>query len=213
LDHHAAEIDRPAKKTRWGSRFHPAKGKAAFVRKDEGKTRGGAFPSPASLCGFEADVEFSVEKGPGSKNQGAAGEAGSVMEDHLGHRAVCDDQINDLSLPKEEVGLGVKKASGFDAVPGPVTLGPDCLDSRTLSGIEHLELKAGPVGQLPHGSAHGIDLPDEMPLPDPSDGGIAGHLADQVQMHRDQESAQTHAGGGISGFNSCMPPSDYQNVP
>jgi hypothetical protein len=53
---------------------------------------------------------------------------------------------------------------------------------QTAGPREETELDAAGVGDLAHDAAEGVDLADEMALGDAADGGIAGHLRDQVKV-------------------------------
>ena len=57
-----------------------------------------------------------------------------------------------------------------------VRLRPRPPDGRALGAVEHAELDAGGVGGDAHQPAEGVDLADHLPLGQPADGGVAGHL-------------------------------------
>jgi hypothetical protein len=55
-------------------------------------------------------------------------------------------------------------------------------------------LNAGSVSGSSHDSAQGIDLSDQRTLGNPANGGIAGHLADSLEILGKKESASPTAG-------------------
>ena len=158
-------------------------------------------------------MKTTVQKCPCRENQGSALKFGAILKDDLGYLPIDDLEVDDLPLAEKESRLAVQKPAGFNAVTGAVALGTDRLNGGTFSGIEHFELDSGPVGQFPHGSAHGIDLPDDMSFSDPADRGIAGHLSDQIEMHRDKKGVLPHPGCCIGGFDSGVTSSDDEDIP
>ena len=66
------------------------------------------------------------------------------------------------------------------ALPWTITVnGPD---GRTVARVEHSELNARVVGVDAHLAAQRVNLPNHMPLADTSDGRVAGHLPDGVEI-------------------------------
>ena len=56
------------------------------------------------------------------------------------------------------------------------------------------------VGNFAHRAAQRVDFANQMALRDAADGGIARHLRDQVQVHRDHRGAQAHASACTRGL-------------
>ena len=65
-----------------------------------------------------------------------------------------------------------------------VSLRPRSTHRCTLASIQNAELNAGLVRRDRHCSAERIDFLDEVPLADPADGRIAGHLAERLDAMR-----------------------------
>ena len=68
------------------------------------------------------------------------------------------------------------------------------MDGRSLACVEHAHLDQGLVCRKAHFSAHGVDLPNQVPLSRTAYGRVAGHHADAVQIHGEQGRIQPHAG-------------------
>jgi hypothetical protein len=51
-----------------------------------------------------------------------------------------------------------------------------------------------------------------MPLSDAADGGVAGHLGDEVDIESIEGGFQAHAGGGHGGFASGVPGAYYYDI-
>ena len=103
-----------------------------------------------------------------------------------------------------EVWLVFEDFAHFYAVEGFVALGPRGPDGWTAGGVEEAELDSGGVGDLAHDSAEGVDLADEMAFGDAADGGVAGHLRDEVEIEGENGGAEAHARGGHRGFAACV---------
>ena len=98
------------------------------------------------------------------------------------------------------------------AIELAVCLRARSLNSRTLRTVEHAELDASPIDHAPHQSIERIDLADEMPLAKTADRGVTGHLADGLELMRNERGTRTHAGGGRGCFATRVPTSHNNNV-
>ena len=83
---------------------------------------------------------------------------------------------------------------------------------RTAAGIQQPELDPDGVRHFAHHPAQRVDLAHQVPFGDAADGGIAGHLRDQVQVHGDHGGAQPHARARPRGFASRVAGSDHHHV-
>ena len=93
-----------------------------------------------------------------------------------------------------------------------VALGARGPDGGAAGGVEQAELDADGVGDFAHDAAEGVDFADQMAFGDAADGGIAGHLRDQVDIERVEGGLQAHAGGGHGGFASGVAGADDHHV-
>ena len=110
------------------------------------------------------------------------------------------NEVDDFGLLDEEIGLRLQHLAHLDAVLLLVALGAGRPDGGAAGGVEQAELDADGVGDFAHDAAEGVDFADEMALGDAADGGIAGHLRDEVEVEREEGGAQAHARGGDGGF-------------
>ena len=111
-----------------------------------------------------------------------------------------------------EVGLGFEDLAHFEAVGLLVALGAGRPDGGAARGVEQAELDADGVGDFGHDAAEGVDLADEVSLGDAADGGVAGHLRDEVGVEGEQGGAQSHARGGHGGLAAGMTGSDDGDI-
>ena len=112
----------------------------------------------------------------------------------------------------EEVGNGLEFLAHADAVERFVALGAGAPNGGTAGGVEKAKLDATTVGDFAHDAAEGIDLADEMAFGDAADGGVAGHLGDEIEIEGEERGAETHAGRGSRGFTAGMACADDEDV-
>jgi hypothetical protein len=93
-----------------------------------------------------------------------------------------------------------------------VTLRAGGPDRGSFLRIEDPELDCGGIRIQPHRPAEGVDLADHVPFPQPSDRGIAGHLAEGVEVLAEQSDGRSDPGGSQGCFNPCVTTSDNQHV-
>src|SRR5690606_39477995 len=79
-------------------------------------------------------------------------------------------------------------------------------------GVEDTEMDAAAVGRPGHDPAHGIDLLDQMALANPTDGGVAAHLADSFDVMGQQQRAAAHTGRCQRRFGPGMAAADDDDI-
>ena len=121
-------------------------------------------------------------------------------------------ELGDLGLLDLEVGLGFEDLAHLEAVGLLVTLGAGRPDGGAARGVEQAELDADGVGDFGHDAAERVDLAHDVSLGDAADGGVAGHLGDEVGVEGEQGGAQSHARRGHGSFAAGMTGSDDGNI-
>ena len=127
-------------------------------------------------------------------------------------RRGLDRERRHLRLLDAQVRLLLEHLAHADAVQLLVHLRARRPDGRAAAGVEQAELNADRIGHLAHDAAQRVDLAHQVALGDSADGGVAGHLRDQVEVHRDHGGPQTHAGAGARGFAAGMSGADDDDV-
>ena len=155
----------------------------AFAEKDAGR-----LAAAAGGIVLLAAVDEAIEKCAGGDDDGAGvdGAAVAQLEAMSAARAVgsgVDQQIDDFGLLDVEAGLRLEHLAHFDAVLLLVALRARRPDGGTTRGVEQAELDADGIGDFAHDAAEGVDFADEVALGDAADGGVAGHLRDEVEVH------------------------------
>lgn len=93
-----------------------------------------------------------------------------------------------------------------------VTLGAGRPDGRAPRGIQKAELDADGIRDLAHDAAEGVDFPDQVTFGDATNGRIAGHLGDEIEVECKQRCTQPHASRGGGGFAAGVASSYDYNV-
>ena len=63
-----------------------------------------------------------------------------------------------------------------------------------------------------HGAAHGVDFLDQMAFADTADGWVARHLAQRLNVMREQQSLLPHAGGSEGSLGTGVTTADNDDV-
>jgi hypothetical protein len=87
-------------------------------------------------------------------------------------------------------------------VQSSVALSAWCPDCWTLAPIQHPELQRRKIGRSAHYTPEGIDLTNHGALCNPSNRGVAGHLANRLQRTGHQADSHTEAGSCHCGFST-----------
>ncbi len=125
-----------------------------------------------------------------------------IIKEKIVHLAGGDVQvvlmlqnILDRLAIKLAVGLGARAAHGWP-----------------LGAVEHAKLDAGPVDGPAHDAVQSINFPHQLALGQAADGGVAGHLADGLQLMGDQQRFRPEAGGRSGRFGTGMTTTDNDHI-
>ena len=176
------------------------------------KAHGGEFPRPPGGVAHQPHVDQPLEEGPGGEHHRLAPVADvDVRIDP--HRRVPfrDDRVDDRLLHVEAL-RRLQRLLQPEAVQLLVGLGPRRADGRPLAGVQLPELDPGGVDVARHLAAQGVDLPDEVPLRQPPDRGIARHQADGVRIDGEEEGGAAHPGRGERRLAAGMAAADNDDV-
>ena len=157
-------------------------------------------------------MDASAQEGADGQHRGRGVEALTGGRDHAAYAVAVDEQVGALALEQLQIGFGIDGAADRGAVQRPVALGARGAYGRALAGVQRAELDAGGVGRARHGPAQGIDLARQMALADAADGRIARHLADSLDVLRQQQRATAHARGGECGLGAGVAAANDDDV-
>ncbi len=122
------------------------------------------------------------------------------FEDDPRELIALHEQITDHALEQLQSGDVFEQAPHRAFVKAAVGLGAGSAHRRAFAGVERAELDARLVDGEGHDTAEGVDFFDQMPLADTTDGWIAGHLADGIEVLGEQKCAHAETGGRSSRF-------------
>jgi hypothetical protein len=127
-------------------------------------------------------------------------EAGPNTDDLV----ILDENLSHVALVKIQIWLRFQQPFHPELVGLLVALRTGGLNAWTLGGVQHAELNARGVRVQSHQSTQGIDLADKMPLGQPADRRVAGHLSDRVQILGQHGRLRSKPGGSHPGLDTRM---------
>jgi hypothetical protein len=136
----------------------------------------------------------------------------TVRQQNASQPAISDKEIGRLTLLDTQSIAAADQILHGGAVKRPIGLCAGTSDGRSLAAVENPELDAGPVGRPPHEAIQGIDLANEVALPQSADGRVAGHLTDRREPVGEKNRVGAESGRGGSRLRARMPSSDDNNV-
>ena len=125
---------------------------------------------------------------------------------------ICQAQVGDLLLKQPQVRLRLESPAHRALVELAVRLRARRAHRRSLARVEGAKLDARRIGGERHDAAERIDLLDEVALADAADRGVAAHLAESLDVVREQERAPAHAGGRERRLGAGVPASHHDDV-
>ena len=157
-------------------------------------------------------MEQPAHEGAGADDDGA----GVELEAHVGAQAgdavAGDEEFGDVALVEVEVGGAFEHGLHAELIGLLVGLSAGGTDAGAFGAVEHSELDGGGVGIEAHRAAEGVYFADDVSLGQTTDGRVAGHLGNGVQVLREHSRPATHAGGGKGGFHAGMASPDDDDV-
>ena len=157
-------------------------------------------------------MDAAIEEGAGGEHHGAAAEAQADLRDGAGDAAALEPEVVHRLLEQPKVGLILQAAPDGRLVEDAVGLGPRGAHGGPLGCVEDPELDARLVGGGRHGTAERVDLLDQVPLADAADGRIAAHLAQRLDVVREQQRGAAHARAGQRRLGAGVAATDHDHV-
>jgi len=173
---------------------------------------GGRVAGAAGRVIVQAHVDLAVEESPRRQHHGARQELQADLRHRADDTVAFDDQIIDGLLEQPQVRLVFQARTDGGLVQNTVGLGARGAHCRAFRGIQDAELDAGLVGGDGHRAAHGIDFLDQVALADAADGRIARHLAQCLDIMREQKRLLPHAGGSEGRLGTGVTTTDNDDV-
>ena len=159
-----------------------------------------------------AHMDQALQERARGDDDGAAAKFPPACGDHARRCAILDDEVLHWLPDHFKIRLREDRLLHMSAIELSVRLRPRTLDSRSLGAVEHAELDARLVDHAPHQTVERIDLAHEMPFAQTADRRIAGHLADSLELMRNERRARAHAGGRSGRLAPGVPASHNNDV-
>jgi hypothetical protein len=152
---------------------------------------GGRIAGTTAFALAAAHMNATTQEGTHGQHDGRGIKTQAHAGDHAADPVILNKQIVHPLLKQGQTGLVFHHGADGLAIEIAVGLGASGTHRRALAGIQGAELDTGPVDRTRHGTTQGVDLAGEVPLADAADGGVAGHLADGVQVLGQQKCPRT----------------------
>jgi hypothetical protein len=82
----------------------------------------------------------------------------------------------------------------------------------TFAAVQQSKLDTGPIDGFSHQTTQGLDLADDLAFGDTTDGGIATHLPDGIEVARQQGNARADSSSRGGSFGTGMSGTNNQDV-
>ena len=172
----------------------------------------GPLAGPASrLLGF-ARVHHRLQKGARGEDDSPGLVTGVPPHQHSPDLPLLGPEPLDHFLAERQVGLLFDHMLHEELVGLFVGLGPGAVHRRTLGPVEQAKLDPRGINRPAHFSPESVDFPDDLPLGDPSDRGIAAHGGDHVAAHGQEGGAGSQARRGEGGLDAGVPGPNHHHI-
>src|SRR2546422_10316987 len=125
---------------------------------------------------------------------------------------VFKNQIHDLRLLDAQIRLALEHLAHAGAILFLVGLRARRPDRRTAAGVQQTELNSRLVYDLAHDAAERVHLADQVSLGDAPHGGVARHLAYEVEVDRVQRGLPAHTRRRPRSLAARVARADYTHI-
>ena len=191
LRRHFVEINRPHVDARGRPRLEPPERKAD-ARQAAAEVRRAHQPLRPSRRNALPDDNLAAEIHAARDHRDLAGDMLPRCCRYAGDMPVLDVNRGDFPLPDGQVVLRHQRGTHPVLVLLLVRLCAQGVNRRAFGHIEHSALEERIVDGAAHFAAQRVQLPHQMALARAADGGVAGHIADGIQIDREHDRLQPH---------------------
>lgn len=173
---------------------------------------GGRITGTAAGVVLQTNVDKSAEESACGQNHGIRVEPEAHLGDHALDLSVFHNQVISSLLKNPQVGLVFQNFAYRSLVQHAVGLRTCGANGWALAAVEDTELDATLVGSSGHGTTKCIDFLDQVALADPTDGRVAAHLAEGLDIVGEQQGLHAHACCSQGCFGTGMTATDHDHV-
>ena len=127
-------------------------------------------------------MHLAIQEGARGEHDGLRPEPDAQLGDDAHHPVAFQQQVIHRLLEEGQIGLILQRLPNGLAIQDTVCLGARGSNRGAFTGIEDPELDASVIGGNSHDAAQRIDFLDKMSLANATNGRIARHLAQGVQI-------------------------------
>jgi hypothetical protein len=212
LDLETGKVDGARVQARAGTSLEPADAEPQSFELRAQALRSGIARTTTRLTTIP-DVHQAAQESPRREHDRVTEERFAERRlDPDGSRTLDDHSI-DAGLPGGEAVLALDGDLHVAAVGGFIGLRTCGLDGWSLATVENPKLYARGVDRPRHLPPEGVDLLDEVAFPHAANRWIAGHLANVVEVLREEETARAHTGRSESGLDPRVAGTHHNDVP
>jgi hypothetical protein len=183
---HHAVVDGLAVKARRRTGLETAHRQIQFAQPGRQRNRRGVAEAAGTVA-FQPDMDQTVQESTGSQHHRRRLETHTQLRDNPSHAVTADGDVIDRLLEQGEIRLVFQIAANGLTIKRPIGLCAGGAHGRPLRRVEDTELDARHIGSRRHRAPERIHLPDQMPLADAADRGIAGHRAQRFDVVSEQQ--------------------------
>ena len=125
---------------------------------------------------------LAIQEGARGENDGLGPELDAQLRDDTHHAVTFQQQVVHRLLEEGQIGLVLQCLADSLAIQDAICLGACGSNRGPLAGIENAKLNTRLVGGQRHDAAQRIHFLDQMPLANPANGRVAGHLTQGVKI-------------------------------
>jgi hypothetical protein len=141
------------------------------------------IPHPASRVALFANMDFAAQEGAGGNDCRPTADALAIARNDRSERAsLIELQPFCAACHDRKVWLRAEQRLHRFAVKPPVRLGARPAYRRTLGQIEHLDVNGRRIRCAGHNAIKRVNFANQMPLPYPANGWVAGHFANGFNL-------------------------------
>jgi hypothetical protein len=179
------EIDRATVDARWRSGLESPLRQLQLLqpRRQAGRRR---IAGAAGAVFLQPDMDPAIEEGAGREHDCPSTKAYAHLRYGADNSVAFEHEVIHRLLEQPQIRLVLQPPPDRRLVQNPIRLRPCRAHGRALARVEDAELDPGFVGRQRHRTAERIDFPDQVPLADATDTGIATHLPQRLNIVSEQ---------------------------
>ena len=184
LNLHRIKIDRATIDAWRSSGLHPSRFESQAHETLRGGDSGRLTGSSSGIVHI-TDMDLAPQEGSRREHDGFAEVTDATPHSDTANMPFLDEQLLHQSLTNVEVLFALAGVFQLELIDLLVTLGTGCAHGGAPSRVEAPKLNPRQISVDGHLPTESIDLFDHVSLADPTDGRIAGHLPDRIEVDRE----------------------------